>query len=256
MAVNTEPSSVIDQQNSQITQEIQQRLRNAQRYNQWIHDLIDPYVGQRVLDAGCGIGNITELFLDRELVIGVELVPEFCQYLRKTLGSAANFWLVEGDLNDPGLTRLAAERIDTVICVNVLEHIEDDLGLLNRFRQVLQPAGTAVVFVPAHAWLYGPHDAADGHFRRYAMREVRKKLMSAGLSIEACRWVNFPGILAWALHALLGRRSFTRGECRGFDRIVPLIAGVERLIPPPVGLSILAVGRRSGGDLASDELSR
>jgi len=212
MVVNTEPSSVIDQQNSQTTQEIQQRLRNAQRYNQWIHDLIDPYVGQRVLDAGCGIGNITELFLDRERVVGVELLPEFCQYLRKTLGSAESFRLVEGDLNDPDLAILAAEHIDTVICVNVLEHIEDDIGLLSRFRRILHPAGTVVLFVPAHPWLYGAHDAADGHFRRYTMRGLRQKLRRAELDIVACRWVNFPGILAWAMRSLFRRRTFAKGD--------------------------------------------
>jgi len=244
--VDVEPSIVIDQRNSQITWEIQQRLQNAWRYNQWIHDLIDPYVGQRVLDAGCGIGNITRLFLDRELVIGVELLPEFCQYLRKTIGKAENFRLVECNLNDPGLMRLTAERIDTIICVNVLEHIEDDVYMLSRFRQIIQPSGTVALFVPAHPWLYGPHDAADGHFRRYTMRGLCQKLRRAELDIVTCRWVNFPGIFAWAMRSLFRRRTFTGGECRVFDRVVPLVAAAERLIAPPVGLSILAVGRKSG----------
>lgn len=223
--------------------EIQKALQQAPRYNRWIHDLIAPHVGRRVLDAGCGMGNITRLFLDRELIVGVEHSAEFCAYLEETLSPHENFVLVCGDLTDTATwSRLPAD-LDTVVCVNVLEHISDDVGLLARFRDALAPSGKVVLFVPAHPWLYGAHDEADGHFRRYTMRGLQRTMGRAGLKLVTSRWVNLPGIPGWWLNKCL-RRRFGEGQCSCFDRLIPPIVAIERVLPPPIGLSILAVGQR------------
>lgn len=225
--------------------QIQQALEKAEAYNRWLHDLLNPYVGQRVLDAGCGMGHITKLFLDRELVVGVEIAPAFCEHLRVTFGDRPNFRLVACDLLGTEIMDLVGERVDTVLCVNVLEHLADDLLALTQFRRLLVPGGLLVLFVPAHPWLYGAHDRADGHYRRYTRHGLADLLRRAGYETQACRWVNLPGIPCWLLNKLL-RRHVSEGQCSAFDHLVPLVARVERLAPPPVGLSLLAVGRVPG----------
>lgn len=224
---------------------IQDTLRSAVAYNAWIHALLAPYLGCRVFDAGCGIGNLTRLLLpDAEVVIAYERRQDFCDIVRSELGTHAQLRVVQGDLATLDVTAFAAERIDTVVCVNVLEHIEDDVALLERFRDMLIAGGRVLLFVPAHPWLYGAHDAADGHFRRYTKRALRSAMLSAGLDVERLRWVNLPGIFGWWLNRRRRCVGLDDSQCRVFDRLVPIIAAVERWVPPPVGLSLLAVGRK------------
>ena len=224
---------------------IQDRLRSAVGYNAWIHALLAPHVGRRVFDAGCGIGNLTRLLLPgAELVVGYERRQDFCDIVRSELGAHPSLRIVQGDLNALDVTVFARERIDTVVCVNVLEHIEDDVTLLVRFREMLTPGGRVLLFVPAHPWLYGAHDAADGHFRRYTRQALHDAMINAGLNVERLRWVNLPGIFGWWLNRRRRCVGFDDSQCRLFDRMVPLIAAVERWLPPPVGLSLLAVCRK------------
>jgi SAM-dependent methyltransferase len=184
------------------------------------------------------------LLPDAEIVIGYDRRKDFCDMVSSDLGEHPNLRVVHGDLDALDVSRFASERLDTVVCVNVLEHIEDDIALLRRFREMVVPDGRVVLFVPAHPWLYGAHDAADGHFRRYTRQSLRNALGSAGLQVERLRWVNMPGIVGWWLNRRRQRVGFDDCQCRTFDRMVPIIAAAERLIPPPVGLSLLAVGRK------------
>ena len=228
------------------TRLIQIRLRSAGRYNEWIHSLLAPHVGRRILDAGCGIGNVTRLFLDQaELVIGYECRADFCELIQAELGARPNLRIVQGDLAHLDAATFAAEALDTVLCVNVLEHIECDVDLLRQFRAMLAPGGRVCLFVPAHPWLYGAHDAADGHFRRYTKGGLGEALGQAGLEVEVLRWVNLPGILAWWLNKLRRRVAFGDSQCGAFDRAVPVIARLEALFPPPIGLSLLAVAAQA-----------
>lgn len=227
------------------TSAIQDRLRSAVAYNAWIHALLAPHIGHRVFDAGCGIGNLTRLLLpDAEVVIAYERRQDFCDIVRSELGTHPGLQVLQGDLNALDVSAFAAERIDTVVCVNVLEHIEDDVALLVRFREMLVPGGRVLLFVPAHPWLYGAHDAADGHFRRYTRQALKSAVVSAGFHVERLRWVNLPGIFGWWLNRRRRCVGFDDSQCRLFDRMVPVIAAVERWFPPPVGLSLLAAGRK------------
>ena len=224
----------------------QTRLRSACRYNEWLYSLLAPYVGRRIFDAGCGIGNVTRLFLEKaELVIGYECREDFCESMRAEFSAHPNLRIMQGDLACLDAATFAAEALDTVLCVNVLEHIECDVGLLRQFGAMLAPGGRVCLFVPAHPWLYGAHDAADGHFRRYTKRGLRDALGQADFEVEVLRWVNLPGILAWWLNKIRRRVAFGDSQCGAFDRAVPIIARLEAICPPPIGLSLLAVAAKA-----------
>lgn len=143
------------------------------RYNRWIYDTIVPYLGRRVLEAGCGNGNITCWILRTaglQRYVGVDLSESFCQQLRTTFPSAHGLSCAfhAMDLQNPGLMRLASPPFDSIVCLNVLEHVENDRQLLRRFHDMLEPGGRVVLQVPAFQALYGTIDAIDQHFRRYA----------------------------------------------------------------------------------------
>jgi SAM-dependent methyltransferase len=141
---------------------------------------------------------------------------------------------------------LAAQRFDTVFCVNVLEHIEDDLAALRTFRSVLAPGGRVLIWVPAVQAAYGPLDAELGHHRRYSKVSLARVFSDAGLDIEVLRYSNPIGLLGWMFNAhVLKTKAHSLGQVRIFDTLIaPWALPLERLVPPPIGLSLIAVGVR------------
>ena len=143
-------------------------------------------------------------------------------------------------------TDLQAERFDTIVCVNVLEHIADDVQALTLFREVVAGTnGKVLIFVPAVQRIYGPHDAALGHHRRYSRRSLTAAFTAAGLVTESIRYTNPIGLLGWMYNLYVsGNTEHTSGQVRLFDRLVaPWALPLERVVTPPIGLSLFAVGR-------------
>ena len=229
--------------------EIQKRLAAVGNYNAWIYSNIAPYVGQRVLDVGCALGNITSFFHDRERVIGLDVAPEFGDLFRANFAHLPQYSFLHADFDDFDPESLRHERIDTITCLNVLEHIKEDVGALQTMRQILEPGGRLVMLVPAYRPLYGTMDAADHHYRRYAAREVRRKLGEAGFAVERVWHMNVPGLLAWFINGKILRKTLaSEGQYGLYNALVPYFRATEKLLPggPPIGLSVLAVGRKPG----------
>ncbi|MBA2371140.1 MAG: class I SAM-dependent methyltransferase, partial [Chloroflexi bacterium] len=134
---------------------------------------------------------------------------------------------------------------DSILCLNVLEHIEDDEDALQRFRRQLRPDGRLLLLVPAHRFLFGGYDRAAGHLRRYDRATLRALLHRAGFEIEELRHVNPVGGLGWLARVRLRRGDeWPAGSFRTFDRLVPVLRHLDRL-RLPFGLSLWAVARRS-----------
>lgn len=225
--------------------EIQRRLGLAGNYNEWIYAQIQPHLGRRVLDVGCALGNITRFFHDRDRVIGLDVAPEFGELFNANFGHLPHYSFLLADFGHFDPESLREERIDTITCLNVLEHIKDDVGALETMREILMPGGRLVMLVPAYRALYGSMDAADHHYRRYAAREVRRKLYEAGFMVERVWHMNVPGMLAWLLNGKILRKTLaSEGQYDAYNRLVPYFRAVERLIRPPIGLSVLAAARK------------
>jgi SAM-dependent methyltransferase len=223
--------------------EIQASLERASNYNRWIADQARAYVGQRVLDAGCGSGNITRLLLDREQVVAVDEWTEFVELTARTL-AAPNLAVHRFDLADPAMTgALRQYRLDSAICVNVLEHVEDHRAALANIAGSLSPGAPLFLLVPAFPALYGEHDRADHHFRRYTKRSLRETVAPLPLTIERDYYMNLPGFFAWFLLVRVLRRRLSEGNIGAYDRIVPALRRVEGRFRPPFGQSLVAVLR-------------
>jgi len=225
----------------------------AANYQDWLLRRFHPYLGQRILDAGAGIGAITEHLLDRELVLPTDAYPPYLDLLRQRIGHRLKVEPVAVDLADPAIRELAHHRFDTVLCTNVLEHVEDDRAALANFHALLQPGGRLVLYVPAHQFLYGPVDEQLDHFRRYSRRDVRRKLREAGFAVEHLSEMHLLGIVGWFLSKRVQRRRAVSPRQLGlYDKwVVPWMERVERVVPPPIGLSVFAVARKDGSAASS-----
>src|SRR5262249_45341881 len=114
-------------------------VRNAGRFNRWMFRTLERFVGQNVLEAGCGIGNMTELLLQRSRVVGVDIDPLFTHFMEQRFGDLENFRVLQADLaHVEEIPAFSEAAFDTILCVNVLEHIEDDAGVLVQFQHLLQ----------------------------------------------------------------------------------------------------------------------
>lgn len=227
--------------------EIQRRLSKVTRYNHWLYDSFKDYLGSRILDAGCGYGNITQFLLDEaEIVVGLDRSPAFYEAVTRRFAGRSNFRPVLGDMSDRNLVAsLKPYGIDTVVCVNVLEHIGDDEGVLDAVREVLVSGGRLVLLVPAFRFLFGSMDQADGHFRRYCRGELVAKLGRCGFHVVMARYMNLLGIVGWFLNGKILRRTFIpESHYAAYDRLVPVLRAVESRVPVPLGLSLLCVAQK------------
>jgi SAM-dependent methyltransferase len=148
------------------------------------------------------------------------------------------------DLSDPRQCKqLAAEHLDSIICLNVLEHIEHDEATLRNFLDMLEPGGHAIILVPAHTWLYTPCDKTLGHFRRYTPDELRTKLLAAGFDVASLQQFNRLGVYGWWVSGKLKRESLTPFQMRLYEVLLPLAMLMDRMKLGP-GLSVIGVGRK------------
>ena len=213
---------------------------DAPQYNRWLTARVAPWVGRRVLEIGAGIGSMAEFFIDRERLVLAEPDASYRERLAARFAGRANVSVVP--LRLPAVdSGLAAERLDTVICLNVLEHVEADGAALEAMRGLLAPGGRIVLLVPALRFLYGSLDAALGHYRRYAAGELRAKVAAAGLRLKHLEYFNLGGVLGWWLTGrVLQRTIIPTGSLRLYDALVPLFR-LERFLPFRIGQSLIAV---------------
>jgi SAM-dependent methyltransferase len=219
------------------------RLADAPRYNRWMFDRLRPWLGDRVLEIGAGIGNLSEFLLDRARVVLSDTDSFYLDRLRERFARHPHVSVLE--LRLPEFDGdLQADRLDTVICLNVLEHVRDDMLSLSSVYRLLQPGGCLVLLVPALPALYGSLDRALGHFRRYTPGELRHIFTAAGFRMRHIEYFNLAGVPGWWFTGRVLRRTLIpTGALRWYDALVPLFR-LERFLPWRVGQSLIAVGER------------
>jgi SAM-dependent methyltransferase len=242
----TDAATTPDTPADDIGAETLRRMASLEAYNRWLHGRFDGYLGKRILEIGSGIGNQTRYFADRERVIASDIDPYYVNILESRFGTRPNvrmasfrFPLTQADRDD-----LHAERIDTIVCLNVLEHIEDHQSTLNDCAAVLPPGGRLVLLVPAMPALYGTLDVNLQHFRRYEKEPLRQLLRDTGFDADDLRYVNRLAVFGWWLSSrVLKRKVLPKDQLAVFKLMMPLLK-LEEQHPPSFGLSLLALARR------------
>ncbi|MFL6374500.1 MAG: class I SAM-dependent methyltransferase [Pyrinomonadaceae bacterium] len=224
-------------------------MDGADAYRAWILDLFKPYLGKRIVEVGAGIGSFSKLLLETspEKLTLVEPSAMFDR-LRNQFGEEAPGTRVKlyNQLFSDVAGEIRIQEPDSIIYINVLEHIEDDIGELGLVRETLAPKGRLFLFVPALPFLYSKLDRHIGHFRRYGRSELREKVADAGFRILELRWFDMLGIAPWLVkYRLFGSMTVEAAAVRAYDSIaVPLIRPLENFISPPIGKNLLLIAER------------
>ncbi|HUP01915.1 MAG TPA: class I SAM-dependent methyltransferase [Gemmatimonadota bacterium] len=220
-------------------------LERARLFNQWMADAIAPYVGARVFEVGAGIGNITRLLLPRDLYLASDINPHHLAYLRNFALGKSYLQVESLDLEDPVDFERWRGRFDTVICLNVLEHVSDPVRSLHNIHSCLARDGKLLLYVPQGPGLCSSLDEVLGHRCRYDQPNLFAELAEAGFEVESCREFNRAGVPGWVINGKIRRRrSFSPFQLKIFNSLVPLLRRIDGALPWR-GLGLLAVARRS-----------
>ncbi|HEY9430104.1 MAG TPA: methyltransferase domain-containing protein [Blastocatellia bacterium] len=221
------------------------QLAELDRYNHWIYEHISHALGRRVIEVGAGTGNITQfLCAEGREVMATDVVPSYRIELEQLFAGRPNVRVGKFDLTMKAPDEFVADPFDSIVCLNVLEHIEDDLFALAQMRDALSAEGNLALLVPAHRFLYGAFDRAVGHFRRYEKRELADKLKKTGFAVREMKFFSLAATLPWLINGRLLKRDYIpAGQANLANLLVPLLK-LERLIGPPCGLSLIVIAQK------------
>ncbi len=222
-----------------------ENLARADGFTRWTYSRFAPWLGSRVLELGCGTGTFTQLLAaGPRTVLAADLHQPYVDIAANRLRGATNVTVVCADATRLDLP--SDRRPDTVVMLDVLEHLADDYEMLRRLHALIQPGGTVILKVPALAWLYSRMDQAIGHHRRYSRPALSELLQRAGFAPVRIEYFNWLGAAGWWLNGkLLGRTTPPAPQIALFERLVPILRPIDALFRRTAGLSLIAVARRA-----------
>jgi len=224
--------------------EILARLARAPRFNAWMADTIRPYCGDEVLEIGSGVGNLTQRLIPRRKYVASDINPLYLQTLSRLRADRPYLKASYTDVSELSSFPREEAPFDTVVCLNVIEHVDDDRTSLNNIRSVLAPHGKAIVLVPHGQWNFGTLDEVLGHRRRYSEESLRRLAEECGFAVREVVLFNRVGTPAWWLNGrVLRRRTFGLGQIVALNALTPLFRRIDRYLPFPP-LSLIAVLER------------
>ena len=222
------------------------RLARAPRFNAWMADVIRPYCGRRILEIGSGTGNLTRRLVPRDAYVASDVNPLYLHTLRALTADRPYLDVTLTDVTRGDSFPEIPGGFDTVVCLNVIEHVDDDRGALENIRRVLSPNGKAIVLVPQGPQLMGTLDEVLGHKRRYTEATLRQLALDAGFELQELVPFNRVGTPAWWLNGkLLRRRHFGLAQVAALNVLTPVFRRIDRVLPFPA-LSLIAILRPAG----------
>lgn len=218
-------------------------MTSIDKYNEYVYENISRFLGENILDVGCGVGNITKYFTQKKQVIGIDKTPGYLRVFKERLKTAHAVLL---DVADENLeSQLKGFHIDTVVATNILEHIKEDRRALANLHSILAPRGKIVIIVPCYKWLYGTLDEYDLHYRRYSLKEISILLGSSGFRMLECFHFNAMGILLWLIDGkILKFRTHKRIEGKFINKIIPFVKFIDKLTFNKVGISLVVIAEK------------
>ena len=220
------------------------RMSSVPKFNRWMAEAVRPYLGAKVLEIGSGIGNMTRQLCPRDRYTATDINPHYLDYLQRGFEGRPYLDVRKLDLTQAADFAPLAGAYDTVVCLNVLEHLADEDGALANIRSALEPGGKALILVPQGPGLHGTLDEALGHVRRYTGASLRAALEKNGFELQQLfdfNRVTTPGW--WWNGKVLRRRHFSRVQLKLLNLNVWWIKRLDPYLPWR-GTSLIAVARK------------
>lgn len=224
-------------------------IADADKFNNWMYQTIKPFAYGSILEVGSGIGNISKYFIRNNYSITLSDVDEFyLNHLKNDFLNNSNVKdFISIDLQKKDFQteyENLKESFDTIIMLNVLEHLEDDTYAIENCRYMLKENGSFIVLVPAYSFLYSAMDKALNHFRRYTSKSLKRKIIAGNFFVEKSFYFNFLGIFAWIYGKVLKIKIIPSSEMSFFNKLVPFGKFLDKIVFKKAGLSTIVVAKK------------
>ena len=217
-------------------------LEHARRFNNWLAKILRPFIGDRVLEIGAGIGTLTNQFIPRDLYLASDINPHYIRYLQSYSFGKPYLFVLNVDAGETEHFNGLEQKFDTALMINVLEHVADEKMALRNLWSAIERGGRAVILVPQHPKLFGTLDEVLQHRERYTAVKLECALTEAGFRVERIFDFNRASVPGWWLNGKLLRRTrFSRLQLKVFDMAIPILKRIDRVWPWK-GLSLIGVG--------------
>lgn len=220
-------------------------LGSAINYQHWLYSQVKGVIGKRILEVGSGIGSFTTLLRQHGKVLATDMEESYISILQDRFKEMVNVSVMHmklGESNADEIRRIRDFNPDTVVCMNVLEHVKNDVESAKILIECLPTGGHLAIILPAMHSLYSDLDKEYGHFRRYEEQDIiRMAKEIGGVELVRNEYFNGIGIVGWwANHVVLKRKQLPPRQVLGYDRlVVPVVMALEKWIRPVRGLSLV-----------------
>ncbi len=219
-----------------------ENMDQAKFYNKWILGKFDKYLMGDILEVGCGIGNFTKFLFQYGKVFAIDIDRGLVKIMKT--GNCQGVIGGYGDI-EKGRYFFKNRTFDTIVCLNVLEHIKNDKEALQNIYNLLNKDGRLILLVPIHRFLYGSIDEYINHYRRYDSTYLKATLEQIGFKVEKSKKLNLLGAIGWFIAGRILKEKNVEGRnIKIFNLLAPLVLGIENLIEPPIGTSVLIIAKK------------
>ncbi len=219
-------------------------LESMNNYYDWIMDEFNPHIGTRVIEIGAGIGTISQRLLANKHIEHLWIIePDdtYASILTDKFSGISNITIIISTVENISCEFVTSLNIDTVIMVNLLEHIYDDSALLDKLYHALPYNSKVLTFSPAFPLLYSKYDKLVGHYRRYTKKSINCIFKAAHFNTISVKYFNFLGFFTWLLFMkFLNHNTFGEKKLKIYNIIINILKFIEHKIPVPIGQSVIA----------------
>lgn len=217
-------------------------MNQASWYNAWTLNKFKIFLKGKILEVGCGIGNFTKILSSYGEISAIDIHKQYLPQVRKKTPDAQ---VGLGNIEE-GKYFFKNKKFNSIVCINVLEHIENDEAALNNMSKLLLDGGILILLVPSYPFLYGEIDKAISHFRRYAKKDLITKIEAEDFKIIEFKKLNFIGAIGWFVSGrILKNKIVDSSKIKIFNLIAPLFLKFEDFIPIPFGTSFLIIAKKN-----------
>lgn len=229
---------------SDLSEKTLESMNQATWYNQWVKNKFSGNLKGQILEIGCGIGNFSEILANYGSLTAIDINEGYVRSAKQRLGNKAAIGI--GDI-EKGEYFFGKKTFNSIVCINVLEHIENDRKSLVNIYKLLAPDGLLTLLVPSHNFLYNSIDKSIGHFRRYEKSELSEMMSESGFEVKKIRRLNLLGSIGWFIAGkVLGEKHVSEAKIKIFNLISPIFLFLENLIETPIGTSLLLIASKKG----------
>lgn len=225
-------------------------IHQANKFNQWMYETIQPFCEGNILEIGAGIGNLSKQFLqDGHKVMLTDYNEDYCDQLHTQFADHENCLgiqkidLVHSEFNEQYAEHIGA--YDTIFALNVIEHIEDDYLAIKNCSTLLKNQGKLILLAPSYQLLYNSFDVGLDHFRRYNKSSLSNLMTANDLKYIHGQYFNFMGIGGWIISgSIFKMKQISTGQMNMYNALVPFNKMVDRLLFRKIGLSTIVIGEK------------